>query len=85
MTKPQRAQPSWRKRFIEDVRTFQAATGMKFTVIGQNAIQNPRVWGRIMKGGSLTVDKADEFYDYMNKVGAQLNITFDRFNPIVKE
>lgn len=70
MTTPQRK--TWRSRFIEDVKTFQAITGMEFSAIFFKAIGNRRNWDRMMKGGSITVDKADEVYTYMNQVGAAM-------------
>ena len=69
---------TWRARFIEDVKTFQAATGMEFSTIFFNAIKNRRNWDRMKKGGSITIDKADEVYAYMNEVGSTMEppITF---------
>ena len=63
----------WRQRLIEDVKHFQAETGMEFSTIGMKAIGNARFWERIEAGGTITVDKADELYFWMATKGFNFN------------
>lgn len=64
---------SWAKRLQEDVKYFHAQTGMKFESIGRRAIKNARFWERMAAGGTITIEKADEIYEWMATQGYHFN------------
>lgn len=64
---------SWRARLRQDVQYFHSQTGMKFTTFGSKSIKNPRFWKRFTDGGTITIEKADEIYDFMAAQGYHFN------------
>jgi hypothetical protein len=71
--KPATARVSWTKRLKRDVKYFHTHTGMEFTAIGRHAIKNPRFWDRMAKGGTITLESADEIYEFMATKGYHFN------------
>lgn len=63
----------WTERLRRDINHFHSETGMKFTTIGNKAIKNARFWERFMEGGTITVEKADEVYEWMATLGYHFN------------
>jgi hypothetical protein len=63
----------WQERLKRDITFFQAHTGMKFTTIGNKAIKNARLWERLEAGGTVTVEIADEIYEWMAIQGFHFN------------
>ncbi len=63
----------WTQRLKRDVEAFQAGTGMKFTTIGNKGIGNARFWERFTAGGTITIEKADELYEFMASHGHHFN------------
>lgn len=85
MNTPQRVCTSLKQKFLSDYQAFHVLTGRAYTTISMAAIRDPRVWNRLHSGGTITVDKLDEFYDYMNREAAAYGVEFDRFNPTIQE
>lgn len=63
----------WTSQIKRDVRYFHSQTGMEFTSIGIKAIGNSRFWERLMAGGTITLKKADELYEWMATQGFHFN------------
>jgi hypothetical protein len=63
----------WTQRLERDVKLFHEKTGMKYTTIGNKSIKNARFWDRFTNGGTVTVEKADEIYNFMASYGYVFN------------
>jgi hypothetical protein len=64
---------TWTCRLMLDVRKFHMLTHMDYTTLGRAAIKNPRFWERMLAGGTITLEKADEIYEYMASQGYHFN------------
>lgn len=60
---------SWTKRLKRDVQFFHDKTNMRFSTIGNKSIKNARFWDRLNTGGTITLEKADEIYEFMASQG----------------
>lgn len=56
---------TWTIQLKEEIQAFHAATGMKHTVIGKQSVDNPRVWERLISGGTITLEVADRLRAWM--------------------
>ena len=73
MTKEPKPRISWQSRIKKDMQTFHAKTGMKLTTIGAKAVKNARIWDRLNNGGTITLEIADEIYEFMATEGHHFN------------
>ena len=64
---------NWKLRFMADVHFFHTRKGMKYEAIGKRAIGNRRFWDRLVNGGTITLEVADKFYEWMVAEGFHFN------------
>ncbi len=60
-------------RFLADVTYFHVKTGMRYESIGRLALKNQRFWSRMQSGGTITLAKSDQVYDWMRSQGYYFN------------
>lgn len=63
----------WTDRLKRDILEFHEATSMKLTLICRQGLGDARIWARLMNGGTITVEKADELYAFMASKGYYFN------------